>query len=60
MQAFQKYKENLSKILLHKNTQNKHILQEKEYIDFAGFEEFEIWGEDVQDLQNYEEWLKEQ
>lgn len=60
MQAFKKYKKELSKLPLHKITQKTHILKEREYIDFAGFTEREIWGDSAQDLQNYEDWLKEQ
>ncbi len=41
----------------HKNSNSKHIMLKKDYQNFSGFSENEIWGE-FEDF-DYEKWLKE-
>ncbi len=58
MKDFESYKNRLIQQSNHKKQNPKHIISEKDYSDFSGFCEWEIWGA-LADY-DYEKWLKEQ
>ncbi len=58
MKDFESYKNRLNQQENHKKQNSKHIINEKDYSAFGGFNEWEIWGAFAD--YDYENWLKEQ